>query len=111
LKGSVLTSCAADPKTTAAIDRASAKLRTAIAKNCGGSDKDCATAGDDDDVTAPPISWPAACPDFEGTGCSNPIQNCNDVADCLVCINEKAVDQAVDLYYGALQANQSGSIL
>ena len=37
--------------------------------------------------------------------------NCDDISDCLFCINEKAIDQAIDLYYGALNPSSPGSDL
>ena len=43
------------------------KLRSAIAKACGGDDQSCATPADGDDAPAT-IAWPGTCPDFEGKG-------------------------------------------
>ena len=56
------------------------------------------------------IGWPGVCPDFEGMGCTNSISNCDDISDCLYCINEKAIDQAISLYYDSL-APASGDLL
>jgi hypothetical protein len=108
LKGKVLTTCALDQKTQASLQKAEDKMRAAIGKNCGGADKAC---GGGDDETLASISWPGVCPDFEGMGCTNTISDCGGIADCLECINAKAIDQAVSLYYGSLVPNQSGDIL
>jgi len=102
------TICATEAKTASALANADAKLRTAIAKACGGDDKECATATDGNDDPAA-IGWPATCPDFEGTGCTNAIGDCHGIAECLLCINERAVDQAVSLYYDANTASSPGT--
>ncbi|MEO7438330.1 MAG: hypothetical protein ABI080_22835, partial [Candidatus Binatia bacterium] len=109
LKGKIFTACSADAKANTAIAKAETKMRAAISKNCGGADKICGAGGDDDSLGS--ISWPGVCPDFEGMGCTNTITNCNGISDCLVCINDKAIDQAISLYYGSLVPNQSGDIL
>jgi hypothetical protein len=110
LKGKLppMTDCHLDAKTAASITKAETKLRAGIDKACGGADKDCGTAGDNDTLAS--ISWPGVCPDFEGMGCTNSISNCDDISDCLYCINEKAIDQAIDLYYDSL-APASGDLL
>jgi hypothetical protein len=33
--------------------------------------------------------------------CSNSISHCQHISSCLLCINDKAIDQAIDLYYGS----------
>ena len=38
----------------------------------------------------------AACPNFESGACTNAINDCGDVADCLLCVGKAAVDQAVE---------------
>jgi len=42
----------------------------------------------------------AACPNFEGGSCSGPIADCSGIVDCITCVDEAAVDQAISLYYG-----------
>ncbi|MEO6030254.1 MAG: hypothetical protein ABIR79_25575 [Candidatus Binatia bacterium] len=85
------------------------KLRSAIAKACGGDDRDCATlTGNDAPAT---IAWPNTCPNFEQAGCTNPIVGCDDIATCLLCVNDAAIDQAVTLYYGSHTASTPGSPL
>lgn len=102
------TSCHVDPRTAAAIVKAEGKLGAAVAKSCGGADRTCGTPDDD---TPEAIGWPPRCPGFEGLGCTNAIEHCGDVAQCLACVNEQAVDQAVDLYYGHLNPSLPGSAL
>ena len=110
LKGKLppATDCHLDPKTAASITKAETKLRAGVDKACGGADKDCGTAGDNDTLMS--IGWPGVCPDFEGMGCTNSISNCDDISDCLYCINEKAIDQAISLYYDSL-GPASGDLL
>ncbi len=101
-------------KTAAAITKAESKFKAKIDKACGGADKDCGTG---DDLTLANIGWDIGqCPDFEGHGCTNPITNCGGstsngqgITDCLLCIDEAAVDQAMNLYYDNNQTTQSGS--
>ncbi len=97
--------CHLDPKAGPAIAKAITKLHAGIAKSCGGADKDCGTAGNDSSAS---IGWPGVCPEFEGTGCTNiiPDGDCEAIADCVECINENAINQAIDLYYdGALPSS------
>jgi hypothetical protein len=65
------TNCAA---LTSAKDEA--KLRSAIAKACGGGDQVCATLDDNDPPAA--LAWPNTCPDFAERGCTNSIVDCDD---------------------------------
>src|SRR5690242_3456481 len=92
-----------DGKATATITSASSKLRVAIAKKCGGADRACGTA-DDDSLAS--IGWDiGSCPNFESGSCTNAITDCDGVSTCLLCVGEAAVDQAITLYYGALDTN------
>ncbi len=94
------TDCSNEMKTDAAIDKAKAKMESAIDKACGGADKDCG-GGDDEPLTS--IGWNIdACPDFESQGCGAPIVDCHDISECLECVESEAVDQAVSLYYDDL---------
>jgi hypothetical protein len=98
-----------DGKASEAIAKLTEKLYAGVEKSCGGPDKDCALSGDNDSLAS--IGWPGVCPDFEGLGCTDPIGNCNDISTCLYCVNEAAVDQAINLYYGALNPSPPGSAL
>ncbi len=98
-----------DQKTATAIAKAESKLRSAIDNKCGGPDHVCG-AGTDESLAS--IGWnTAACPNFEHGSCTNPIADCGDVADCLVCVGKAAVDQAADLYYAHLQPNGSSDVV
>jgi hypothetical protein len=90
-----------DAKAAESIAKAQTKLDSGIAKACGGKNKACESGGDD--VPLDLLGWPAACPDFEDKGCTNAIANCGDIATCVACTGEVAVDQAIELYYGTLQ--------
>ena len=97
-------------KVDASIAKARTKLDSSVTKACGGKDKTCAT--EDADGTQPTlaeIGWPNACPDFEGKGCTNAIANCGDIDDCLACVGEAAVEQAVALYYPPGRASSVGN--
>ncbi len=90
-----------DQKASDSIAKAQAKLAGGIAKACGGKDKTCGSGGDD--VPLGVVGWSGPCPDLEGKGCSNAIDDCNGIATCVSCIGDVAVDQAIGLYYDALQ--------
>ncbi len=98
------TACATEPKAAARLAKARAKLTKSIARACGGGDRLCggANAADDEDLAA--IGWNVGtCPAFAPDRCTNAIASCADVSACLACVNEAATDQAIGLYYGALQ--------
>lgn len=97
-------------KVTDSIAKARAKLDGSITKACGGKDKSCTT--EDADGTQPTlaeIGWPNVCPDFEGKGCTNAIANCGDIDDCLACVGEESVEQAIALYYPAGRPSSVGN--
>ncbi len=97
-----------DGKAGTVIAKAHAKLRSGIDKKCGGSDKVC---GSGTDETLASIGWDVgACRNFESGSCTNTIDDCGDVADCLACVGEAAVDQAVGLYYDDLAATSDGVV-
>lgn len=97
-----------DAKTTAVLAKAEAKLRSSIQKKCGGPDGVC---GSGTDETLASIGWNVgACRNFESGSCTNAIDHCGDVADCLVCVGNAAVTQAVGLYYDALAASSDGTV-
>lgn len=89
-----------DQKATAKIGAAEAKLRSKVNKACGGADRNCGIGTDDESLAA--MGWDiGACPGFAGGGCDAPIENCNDVVDCVQCVGGTAVDQALALAYDA----------
>jgi hypothetical protein len=77
-----------------------AKLQNSIARRCGGIDGTCSVTADNDPL--PAIGWNIGqCPNFERGSCTNSINHCQHISSCLLCINDKALDQAIDLYYGS----------
>ncbi len=90
-----------DSKTSQKLLVHRAKLQNLIALRCGGIDQTCSVQSDNDPL--PTIGWDiGSCPNFEHKNCTNVINHCAHISTCLLCINDVAVDQAVDLYYGAL---------
>ncbi len=90
--------CKTDPAVAQKIADAAQKMRDKIAGACGGADKTCGTAGDDSLAS---INWNVPqCMGLEGgippPACDNAIADCDDVATCLLCIGDKAVEQSVD---------------
>jgi hypothetical protein len=86
------------------IDKAESKLHAGIAKKCGGRDKIC--GGDTfKEVGGGLAGRPDVCPDFESSGCTNPIDlfACTGISDCIECVASAAVEQAIDLYYADLE--------
>jgi hypothetical protein len=101
-----LADCHADQKTQDAIGKAQSKATGAIQKACCGKDKACGSpVPDADDVPLNAIGWDTVsnCPGFEAQGCTNLINDFGDIAQCVTCIAERAVDQAIDLSYGELK--------
>jgi len=95
------TICRSEPKTAAVIAKARAKLVATVAKACGGKDKTCGAGSDD--VSLTDAGWDIGiCPDVEGGSCANIITDCGDVAACVSCIGEVAIDQAIALPYDSL---------
>jgi len=90
------TDCRSEATAAMKIANAAARLQAIIAKACGGTDGVCGTADGDDSPAS--VGWGGVCPNFENGSCTNAINNCNDIADCLLCIDEAAVDQAESLY-------------
>jgi len=87
-------------KTAEKILNASAKLAAKVAKQCGGDDKVCSTPGDQLSPTT--LGFPAVCPNLESNfapECSLTLDHCGDIADCLSCMGNAAVGQAIALYY------------
>jgi hypothetical protein len=102
-----------DATTVTKIATAAGKLASGIDKACGGADKVC--GGDLADEEPPAgLGWPAACPNFEGNpdpACSAALTDCGDVAACIACVGEAAIDQAIALYYDDLFPSSPGSAL
>lgn len=99
------TVCPLDSEVVASLVVARAGLAADIRDKCGGRNRTCnaGDTGDDADVPLASVGWDlGACPDFEGTGCTNPIGDCADIAECLGCIGAAAAGQAVALPYGSL---------
>jgi hypothetical protein len=95
-----------DAAAAARIAKAESKLRLALSKDCGGGDRTCGAGGDDEALGG--IGWSGgACPNFEHGSCANAVTDCNGVSDCLVCVDEAAVDQAIGLYYGGADLGTS----
>jgi hypothetical protein len=94
------TDCLAHLPTANALARAGDKLRARITKACGGRDRACGTA--DDDPLAD-IGWDiGSCPSLAGASCEGPIASCADVATCLECLGDAAVDQSLEVVYGLM---------
>lgn len=87
------------------INAAAQKLSAKIAASCGGADKLCnaADVGENADEPLAGIGWDiGACPDLSGHGCTNAINDCNDIGTCAACIGHEAVNRANELYYDLL---------
>ena len=83
------------------IDKALAKMQSAIAKSCGGDDQLCGGVRDGRILTcrARLAGHP---PRFRKGDYTNAIDDCGGIATCLACIDDAAVDQAMTLYYDDL---------
>lgn len=82
-----------------------AKLVRGVERSCGGNDAHCDAAGTGTAADVPLASFGWAidrCPDFEGLGCTNAIDDCGDIPECIRCLSNAAVGQAVDLAHGSL---------
>jgi hypothetical protein len=107
VKGDILGPCP-DGETTLKIQKAESKMRAAVDKKCGGDDKLCGVGGDDDTLAS--IGWDIGnCPNIESGSCTNAISDCDDVSDCLFCVGEAAVDQAITLFYDDLNDSEFGT--
>lgn len=90
-----------DHHTAAKLHRAESEMRRAISETCGGSDGACGIGGDDNDLAV--VGWNIGeCPNLHGGNCHNSIGHCGDVADCLVCLGDTAIDQAMALAFDSL---------
>lgn len=97
--------CETDPTVQMRIAGVEDTFRRAVQSVCGGKNKVCnaADTGKDADESLASIGWDiGSCPGFEGSGCTNAIADCNDIADCLFCVGHAAEAQTVALFCGAL---------
>jgi hypothetical protein len=86
-----------DALAAATISKAETKLRTRIAKSCGGGNRTC---GDDDDDALAALGWNVGtCPGLHGGGCTDAIADCDDVASCVLCVGGASVDEEVAVAY------------
>ncbi len=109
LKGKISGPCP-DAATATRITALAGKLRRSVSQRCGGLDRNCGLGGDDDTLAS--IGWNVGtCPNLENGSCNNAIADCNDVVDCLYCVGEAAVDQAMDVSYGSLTPSGPGTDL
>jgi hypothetical protein len=46
------------------------------------------------------INWDINVSNFENGSCTNSIVHCRHISDCLLCINDAAIDHLVALFYG-----------
>ncbi len=85
-----------DATALATIAKAESRLHARIEKDCGGLDRTCGTP---DDTPLSFYNWDlGSCPDLEGSGCTNTLNDCGDVSTCTQCVGEVAVNQLVGLY-------------
>lgn len=91
------------------INAAAQKLQDKIAASCGGKNKLCnlADTGEDADEPLAAIGWDiGACPDLAGHGCTNAINDCNDIGVCAACVGHQAVNRGNELYYDLLEPSE-----
>lgn len=105
-----------DAKAAEKLAKASTKFAAQLGKQCGGGDKVCNGVGSGGvaEIAPDALLWPGTCPNFEGSldpACSATVTDCSGILDCLECINDTAVDQAVGLYFDDLTASTPGSEL
>ncbi len=106
------TECATEIGTAGRVAKADGRLRAGIAKACGGRNESCdvTDGGADMDLPLLSIGWQlGSCPDLRGAGCTVPLVDCADVAECLACIDGTAAVESLALYYGSLVPASAGS--
>ena len=96
-----------DPMSTQLDDLATA-LAKEVGKECGGTDETCGT---DDDPSLAASGWGdvTQCPDLENLGCTNTIQTCSDVTDCVQCVATAAAEQVIGLNFEDFDSTQFGT--
>jgi cysteine-rich repeat protein len=108
IKGTHANPCP-DAGATDKLATATSKFAAAIDKKCGGGDQTCNGLGANGVAEIMPgaLRWPFACPNFEGNAapaCSAAIYDCGDIAACIECIEDAALEQARALTYDDLVA-------
>ena len=103
-KLSAATVCTSEAKTALKLSKASGKFEAKVDKACGGADKVCGFDTTDETGGQLDLGWFPDCPNIEGGACAQPIGNadCTGIAECIDCMNQTAVDQAIALYYATL---------
>ena len=95
------TECATEEKTAARIEGVRRLLGVRIANKCGGDDRVC--NGDPTEYQPAVLGWGPQCPNVEGGACDFGITDCADMAACLECIEDAAVDQTIALHTDDLE--------
>jgi hypothetical protein len=98
------TDCATEEKTLVRIDSARRLFGVRVANTCGGDDRVC--NADPSEHLPAVLGWGPQCPNFEGGSCDTPITDCDSIVDCLECIHDRAVDQAIELYVGDMNLTE-----
>ena len=102
------TVCRTDPKVANTVAKAVAGLNKKIDKACGGADRICGGDLTDEDLPAA-LGWPPVCPNLENGACNNTISDCGDIAECLLCIQDAALDRTTELNFQFLEPAAPGS--
>ncbi len=102
-------------KTAATIAKAETSFKRMIDAPCGGADKTCGAGHDDVGLNAVYFDI-GPCPGFERKGCTNRIDHCGGVdsdgrgvTDCLLCLDETAIDSAMHLYANGFTSGEFGT--
>lgn len=96
------TECREEPKTSAAVQKAQAKLADTIGKACGGSDKTCGTG--DSEVPIADLGWSIAmCSEISAGRCATTLSDCSHIAACLKCTTSDVIDTVLSLYFDAIE--------
>jgi len=97
----------------AALAKAGRKLEAALAKACGGANKTCnvADVGADADDLPSVIGFPPDCPSYTGRSCGGTLGDCVDVASCIRCNTDQAIDDTEDLSWSGLLAPSADKVL
>lgn len=95
-----VTDCHAEPKTATKLAKASTALRAALDRACGGADKTCGADAADEAPSS--LGFDASCPDLTPVRCDEVLDDCGNVATCLACVDEAAVDRVLGLAFASL---------
>src|SRR6185369_9680830 len=110
LKGQLAanTDCSADPGTVTKINAYRTRLASQVRSACGGADKACGTG---DDAPLASYGWGSVtqCPTFDGSACTAPIANCNDVITCVSCLDQHAVTRSLTQAVGSANSAAFGT--